>query len=167
GYSFFLSLVVPITVGCALFSQDIILVFLGPKWHEAAGIFRVLSPVILAFALINPFGWLLYACGNIRRSVGIALVVAPAVMLGYVGGLRHGPYGVALGYSLAMVLLTVPVIAWAKRGTLITHLDVLRAMRLTFFAIAAGAAVTLAAGSFLDLLKPALFRLSAKSLILF
>jgi len=99
--------------------------------------------------------------------VGIALVVAPAVMLGYVGGLRHGPYGVALGYSLAMVLLTVPVIAWAKRGTLITHLDVLRAMRLTFFAIAAGAAVTLAAGSFLDLLKPALFRLSAKSLILF
>jgi O-antigen/teichoic acid export membrane protein len=167
GYSFFLSLVVPITVACALFSEDIILVFLGPKWHEAASIFRVLSPVILAFALINPFGWLLYACGNMCRSLGIALVVAPAVILGYVAGLRYGPYGVALGYSLAMVLLTVPVIAWAKRGTLITHLDVLRALRPVLFAIAAGAVVSLAAGGFLELLKPALFRLSAESFILF
>jgi O-antigen/teichoic acid export membrane protein len=167
GYSFFLSLVVPITVACALFPQDIILVFLGPKWHEAASIFRLLSPVILAFALINPFGWLLYACGHMRRSLGIALVVTPTVMLGYIAGLRHGPHGVALGYSLAMVLLTVPLIVWAKRGTPITSLDVLRAIGPCFLSIAAAAAVFLAAGSFLELFKPALLRLSVKSFLLF
>ena len=167
GYSFFLSLVVPVTVACALFPQDIILVFLGPKWHEAASIFRLLSPVILAFALINPFGWLLYACGQMRRSLGIAFVVGPTVILGYVAGLRHGPHGVAIGYSLAMVLLTAPLIIWAKHGTCITHLDVLRAIKPAFFSISAGVAIILAAGSFLEVLKSALLRLSVESFFLF
>jgi PST family polysaccharide transporter len=159
GYSFFLALVVPITMACALFSEDIILVFLGPKWHEAASIFRVLSPVILTFALINPFGWLLYACGHMRRSLGIALVVAPVVILGYVAGLRHGPYGVALGYSLAMVLLTVPVIAWAKRGTLITMADVTKSVAKPCLSVAIGVAVTLAFRGQVSQVQPAFLRL--------
>jgi O-antigen/teichoic acid export membrane protein len=167
GYSFFLSLVVPVTVACALFPGDIIRVCLGPKWHEAAGIFRLLSPAILAFALINPFGWLLYACGQVRRSLGIALVVAPTVILGYVAGLRNGPHGVAIGYSLALVLLAGPLIVWAKRGTSITSLDVLRTIGPIFLSIATGVAVLFAAGSLLELLKPALLRLSVKSFFLF
>ena len=39
GYSLFLSLVIPITMGCALFAEEIILVFLGSKWHEATPCF--------------------------------------------------------------------------------------------------------------------------------
>jgi PST family polysaccharide transporter len=167
GYSFFLSLVVPVTVACALFPEDIILVSLGPQWHEAAGIFRLLSPAILAFALINPFGWLLYACGRMRRSLGIALVVAPTVISGYVVGLRSGPHGVALGYSLALILLAGPLIVWAKRGTSITSLDVLRAIGPIFLSIATAVVVVFAAESLLELLKPALLRLSVKSFLLF
>ena len=44
----------PITITCALFANDLILVFLGPKWKDAAVIFRLLAPTILIFALINP-----------------------------------------------------------------------------------------------------------------
>ncbi len=167
GYGFFLSLVVPVTVACALFPRDIILVFLGPQWHEAAGIFRLLSPVILAYALINPFGWLLYACGNMRRSLGIAFVVAPTVILGYLAGLRHGPTGVALGYSLAMILLTPPIIAWAKRGTLVTNLDVFRVAGPILLSTTAAAAIVFATGNFLELLEPRLLRLTVKSCLLF
>ena len=64
GYGLFLSLVVPITMGCALFAEDIIRVFLGPKWGEATPVFRLLAPTILTFALINPFGWFLLATGG-------------------------------------------------------------------------------------------------------
>ena len=167
GYGFFVSVVVPITVACALFSQDIILVFLGPQWHDAANIFRFLSPAVLAFVLIQPFGWLLYACGQMRRSLGIALVVAPTVILGYGAGLRYGPDGVAIGYSLAMILLTVPIIVWAKRGTRITNFDVLRAIGPSFLCIAAAAAVALVAGSFFGVFKHALLRLSVESSVLF
>jgi O-antigen/teichoic acid export membrane protein len=36
GYGLFLFLVMPITVGCALFAEDIVQVFLGPRWAAAA-----------------------------------------------------------------------------------------------------------------------------------
>jgi len=72
GYSLFLSLIIPIIMGCALFADDIILVFLGPKWREAADIFRLLAPTILAFAFINPFYWLVLASGRAGRNLRIA-----------------------------------------------------------------------------------------------
>src|ERR1051325_7212632 len=46
GYSLFLSVVVPITMGCALFAPDIIRVLLGSKWNEAAPLFRLMAPTI-------------------------------------------------------------------------------------------------------------------------
>ena len=33
-------LTLPLTIGCALFADDLILVLLGPKWNGAARIFR-------------------------------------------------------------------------------------------------------------------------------
>jgi O-antigen/teichoic acid export membrane protein len=125
GYSLFLSLVMPITMGCALFSDDIILVVLGPKWSQAAPVFRWLAPTIVAFALINPFGWFMLATGRATRSLKIALLIAPVVILGYLAGLSHGSTGVAIGFSIAMILLVVPAIWWAKRGTLISTSDIL------------------------------------------
>ena len=57
---------------------------LGPKWLEVIPIFRDLAPTIVAFALLNPLGWLLFARGNVRRSLYMALVIAPVVIAGYV-----------------------------------------------------------------------------------
>jgi PST family polysaccharide transporter len=50
----------------------------------------------------------------------MALLICPIVILGIVAGLRYGPQGVAMGYSAAMVLLLVPLVAWATAGTAIT-----------------------------------------------
>ena len=55
GYSLVISLTIPITIFCALFADDIVLVILGPKWTEAAVIFRLLTPTVLIFGMINPF----------------------------------------------------------------------------------------------------------------
>jgi O-antigen/teichoic acid export membrane protein len=117
GYSVLVSLTIPVVVGCAVFAEEIVRVLLGPKWSDAAVVFRLLAPTSLALALINPFGWLMQATGHVRRSLNIAFMIAPVVILGIVAGLRYGPPGVALGYSTALVLLIVPVIAWAKHGT--------------------------------------------------
>ena len=64
GYSLVLMLTLPVTVACALFAHDIILVVLGAKWMSAVPIFRFLAPTILAFALINPVTWLLFLEGG-------------------------------------------------------------------------------------------------------
>ena len=125
GYSLVLALTLPITITCALFADDLIFVLLGPKWKEAADIFRLLSPTILVFAVANPLGWLLNALGLVGRGLKIALVFAPFMLVGCVIGLPHGPKGVALAYSVVMTLWVVPVVIWAVHGTAISVRDIL------------------------------------------
>jgi O-antigen/teichoic acid export membrane protein len=127
GYSLILESTIPITIAVALFAPDLIATILGPKWREAAPIFRLLAPTILVFALINPIGWLIFSLGMIRRSLRIACVLAPMVITGYVLGLHYGPKGVAFAYSSVMVLWAIPHIAWCVRGTVISLRDILLA----------------------------------------
>src|SRR5438876_1499359 len=124
GYSLVLALTLPMTVACALFADDTILVLLGPKWMAAAPVFRFLAPTILVFAILNPLGWLLCSLGLVRRSLNIGLVIAPIMIASYVIGLPYGPNGVALAYSLVMVLWTMPAIGWCVRGTVVSVRDI-------------------------------------------
>jgi PST family polysaccharide transporter len=126
GYSLVIGMTLPITLACALFADDLILVVLGAQWKDAAVIFRLLSPTILIFALINPLGWLLFSLGLVGRSLKIALVLAPVVILGYVLGLPYGPKGVAFGYSAMMMLWVVPHIAWGVQGTAVSFRDIVK-----------------------------------------
>ena len=144
GYSLVLMLTLPVTVACALFAHDIILVVLGAKWMSAVPIFRFLAPTILAFALINPVTWLLFSKGLVGRSLKMALVIAPLVVLSYVAGLPYGSVGVACGYSAMMALLVVPMIAWATHGTIITWRDILGAVKPPAVSAVVATVVTLA-----------------------
>jgi len=126
GYSFVLGLTIPITISVALFAPDLISVLLGPKWNGAAQIFRLLSPTILVFALINPIGWLIFSLGMIGRSLRVACVLAPLMIASYVIGLPYGPKGVALAYSTAMTLWVIPHIAWGLHGTVVSLRDIAR-----------------------------------------
>ena len=159
GYSLVVGLTVPITIACALFANDLIFVVLGPKWHEAVLIFRLLSPTILILALINPLIWLVLSLGLVERSLRIGLVYSPLVILGCVAGLRYGPVGVAVGYSSVLALWCIPHIAWAVHGTVVSLKDVLHAASRPLLAGCTGAA----AASVLQLLYvdhlPALLRL--------
>jgi PST family polysaccharide transporter len=125
GYSLVLALTIPITFAAALFAHDLIFVVLGPKWNEAAGIFRLLAPTILIFALINPLAWLTFSLGMIGRNLKVVSVLAPVVIGGYFIGLPYGPRGVAFAYSAAMMLWVVPHIAWCVRGTAVSLGDIL------------------------------------------
>ena len=107
-YSLLLSVTLPIAITCPLFAEEIIRVLLGPKWMEVVPIFRLLAPTSLVFALANPLSWLVMSKGRAGRAVGITAATTPVVILGIVLGLSHGPTGVALGYSAAMVLITHP-----------------------------------------------------------
>ena len=129
GYSLLVSLTIPIAISCALFAEEIVGVVLGAKWMEAAPILRLLAPTILVFALVNPISWLVISTGQIRRALSITVATTPLVILGIVIGLSYGPKGVALGYSLAMALLVIPIIAWSIQGTRITWAGIWRAIK--------------------------------------
>jgi len=127
GYSLVLSMTIPITIFCALFSDDIIGILLGPKWADAAIVFRLLAPTILIFGIINPLGWLLLSIGLQGRSLKLGLVIAPLVSGAYLVGLPFGPHGVAFAYSAAMTLWLVPHVMWCLHGTVISVHDLLLA----------------------------------------
>ena len=154
-------------MACALFAEDIVRVFLGPKWSAAAPLFRLMAPTIFTFALVNPLSWLMLATGRATRSLKIALVVSPFVILGYVAGLSYGPEGVAAGFSIATTLCAVPVIFWATQGTPVTGLDTLKVVVRPLLSIFIGAAATLVAWNFIQSLAPTLLRLIVANTILF
>ena len=125
GYSVVLALTLPMTIACALFADDVILVVLGPKWSAAVPLFRLLAPTILVFAIVNPLFWLLSSLGLVERSLKMGLVIAPLMILSYVVALPYGPRGVAFAYSTVMMLWALPAIAWTVHGTVISVRDML------------------------------------------
>jgi PST family polysaccharide transporter len=113
-YSLIVSLTIPVTFVCALSAEEIVVIVLGPGWMESAALLRALAPTTLAFALMYPFAWFLASTARNRISIGTTLLVPPAVIAGIVVGLRYGPLGVAIGYSIGVSLVAVPVIAWCR-----------------------------------------------------
>jgi len=154
GFSFVLGLTLPITIACALFADDIVLVLLGPRWQASTEIVRLLAPTIAVIAVINPMGWLIYSLGLVGRSLKIALVFAPIMILGCVLGLPYGATGVAFAYSAVMILWAVPHVAWCVHGTAISLRDiavaVIRPLACGIVAGAVGYAVRLMCGDFLS-----------------
>jgi PST family polysaccharide transporter len=141
GFSLLISATIPITITCTLFAEEIVRVVLGAKWMAAAPIFRLLAPVAVVFAVANPLSWLVLSVGRIGKALSISTTTTPLVILGIVLGLSHGPKGVALGYSLAMTLLVIPIAAWSKHGTGITWADLWEATKPPFLSgLLAGAA---------------------------
>jgi O-antigen/teichoic acid export membrane protein len=143
GYSLVLALTLPATIACALFADDLVFVLLGPKWKDAAPIFRLLAPTILVFAIANPLSWLLTSIGLVGRNLKAALVIAPCMIGGYLLGLPYGPKGVAFAYSAALTLCLLPLIAWCVHGTVISFRDILLVVSrpLASSIVAAGVAV--------------------------
>ena len=167
GYSLVLAITVPSTIACGLFAHDMIIVLLGAKWKEAAGIFRVLAPMMLVFAILNPLGWLLNAMGLVGRGLKIALVIAPLMISSYIIGLPYGPRGVAFAYSAVMLLWLFPGIVWAVHGTVISFWDVLRETSRPLASIIPAAGLAFAVRLYLGETVTPLLRLVLENAILF
>lgn len=143
-YSLTFSITLPITIGCALFADEIILLLLGPKWIDAVPIFRLLAPTVIILALINPTYWLLVSLGLAGRSLKIALILAPLMVASYLIGLPYGPIGVASAYSAVMILWLVPHLAWCLHGTMISLGDIWNSLSRPLFSATIAAALVLA-----------------------
>jgi O-antigen/teichoic acid export membrane protein len=159
GYSMVMSMTIPITIFCAVFADDIVAIVLGPQWRDAAIIFRLLSPTILIFGVINPLAWLLWSIGLQVRSLSLALVIAPLVIGAYIIGLPYGPRGVAFCYSVAMSLWLVPHVVWCLHGTMISKLDLFLAAGRPLLSSIVAAAITVGMQIFIGELQEPFVRL--------
>jgi PST family polysaccharide transporter len=117
GYSVIISCVLPIAATCAVFSEELVSLMLGPQWHAAAPVFRWLAIGGLAVGLLNPQGMLLIAMGRASRCVVLGIADAVCVIAGYVAGLSYGPVGIAVGFAAVKFLICVPMTRATFRDT--------------------------------------------------
>ena len=143
------------------------MLLLGPKWVGAIQVFRLLTPTILAFALLNPFSSFLMSLGLLGRSVKMAFVIAPSMIGAYLIGLPYGPDGVAVAYSAAMVVTTIPLLAACVRGTMITARELFAVIGRPLVAVSFGASLAYAVQMLSGQLHSPLLRLAIGCSVLF
>ncbi len=135
-------LTTPMIIFMIVASEDIIGFLLGSQWLGASTIFRLLAISALVQPLCNTTGWLYISRGRSDRMFKWGLFSSLWLVLSFFVGLPYQASGVALSYAIAMLLQAPPCIYYATRGTSITMLDVLQAIKQTFISsIVAGAIV--------------------------
>ena len=124
-YKIIVTVMLPLTAACALFAEEIVQVLFGPNWSAAVVVFRLLTPTMLVFSLINPTGWLLYSTGLVGRSIKLTVVIALLMTAASAIGIGYGLNGVAVGISIAMLAWTLPHLVWTTWGTAVDWREML------------------------------------------
>jgi PST family polysaccharide transporter len=121
-------LVFPPMLSLTFCADDVVYVVAGPQWGNAADILRVLAPVGALYVGYATTDWLMRSQGRADRAFRWAAISTAAYLACFVAGLPWGAIGVAAGLAIANVLLFVPALAYAARGTSIRLGDTLKAM---------------------------------------
>ena len=115
GFFRFIGLVMlPAGVGLVVVAPEAMRVLGGAQWTEAGPILAALAIAILVQGFFNALGSLLASAGRadrlFRGSALVACVILAAYVVGLQVGIRLGRplLGVALGYSLTMLLVVFP-----------------------------------------------------------
>jgi PST family polysaccharide transporter len=79
--------------------------------------------------LTNTSGWLYISSGRTAQMFKWGVFSSSFLVISFFFGLPYGARGVALSYSIAKLLQTWPCMYYATRGTPITMLNLLEAMK--------------------------------------
>jgi O-antigen/teichoic acid export membrane protein len=135
----------PVVVFSFVKADEIVRVVLGPRWADAAVIFRVLA--VAAFVgTTNGAGssWIFVALGNVRRQFLTSIPRVIFLVGAFIVGLRWGIVGVATALSIYTLLVRIPTVAVCFYHTALKLSDFLTAIwRPTVTSVAAGTCVYL------------------------
>jgi PST family polysaccharide transporter len=139
-------LAMPTAALCLVAADFIVPLLLGQQWLEAIPVFRALAVAALAHPIASTNAWLYGSLGRgLANLVWIAANV-PLLILSIVIGIKWGPIGVAISYSVYLLVTVLPCMIFALRGTPVRLIDlwpVARTPILLSIAVGAGGAVPL------------------------
>jgi PST family polysaccharide transporter len=103
-------------------ARPLTLVVLGPKWEQAAPIFAGFSIAALCIPLAGASTWLFQTQGRGKDLLINSVLGSCVTVASYVAGLRFGPAGVAIAYSVAGLFIGVPILFYfaGRRGPVTT-----------------------------------------------
>lgn len=100
-----------------IFSNELILVFLGDQWIESARIFKVLAFTAFLQPVYCTAGWVYVSLGRADKMAQWGLISSTLILLSFVIGVPWGAYGVAVAYTICMTVLFVPNFVCAFRSS--------------------------------------------------
>jgi PST family polysaccharide transporter len=101
-------LTMPLIAVMAVLSEEIIEIMLGPQWIEAGKIFKILAFAGIVQTIGSLCGWIFITLGQTDRMMKWGLIIAPVNILSFIIGLKWGPIGVALSYTIVNYVLLYP-----------------------------------------------------------
>jgi len=130
-YLFTATLLLPAGVGLFVMAPEVVQLLGGDNWKPAAGMLRALAPAICVHGMINISGSLLVGMGQVRRLLGVSLVLlflqAQAYGCGYLLATQFADQfdvtreqslavAIAMSYSIVLLLVSVPYIVICFRS---------------------------------------------------
>lgn len=104
---------IPTVFALALLSYEVIGLLLGPQWHEAGTIFRILALSTWLQGVGSTVGWIYTSLDQTKRMARFGFFSSPILILSFLVGLPWGAQGVAWTYSITILLLIYPIYAYA------------------------------------------------------
>lgn len=105
----------PLSVFMFIMSREIVFIVLGPQWGRTATIFSVLGLSTGMYLIYNTNGWLHISLGRSDRFRNWSMLAAAVYLLAILIGLAVGVMGVAIAYTSATFLLTIPCLLYAGK----------------------------------------------------
>lgn len=102
------SLCMPALAFCYVESREVLLFLLGEQWLEAVPLFRLLIIAVFVGSMYRVTKWLYVSTGETKKQLRWTLIHTPVMIAAVTLGASGGAYGVALGYTLGLCLLTLP-----------------------------------------------------------
>ncbi len=106
-------------------ADTVTLLMLGDQWLDMIPMFRVLLVAVFVGAMYRVTKWIYVSSGETQRQFQWSLIHTPVMIVATVIGLRWGAFGVAVGYTVSMCLLSYPAVVHCVHKSPITLEDFL------------------------------------------
>lgn len=133
-----------------VFAEEVILVFLGPNWGEAARLFRAFALVGIVFPVMSTRGQLMLACGLVRRHFVWMCTHSVSNVTAFLIGIRWGVEGIVAAYIVVNYALIPFSLFYCFKETPVTAGAFLKTVARPL----AGALATLAVAATTKVLLP-------------
>lgn len=108
-----------------LTGQDLIILLLGQKWHEAGRIFSVFGPGIGLMLIYGTHGWLHLSLGRADRWFRWGLLATIVIISFFIIGAFWGAIGIASAYVISFYVLFIPGMWYAVQPIKLSILAIL------------------------------------------
>lgn len=136
----------PLVVFMFVAAEELVLGVLGPEWTDVVPVYRALAPAAMMSTFNAATGWVYLSWGHTRRQFCWVVLSTTVQAIAVCIGISWGAVGVAVAFSIAVVLIRLPGVAYCFRGTPLRFWPFLAV-------IGRPAAVSIAAGGLLHLVR--------------